>query len=52
MSDQTNVTHIPQEIPFTIDGQPFTTTDRRQPAAALTPARLLDQGLRLCPSTG
>jgi hypothetical protein len=35
MSDQTNVTHIPQEIPFTIDGQPFTTTDRRQPAAAL-----------------
>jgi hypothetical protein len=35
MSDHTNVTHIPQEIPFTIDGQPFTTTDRRQPAAAL-----------------
>lgn len=35
MSDQTNVTEIPHEVHFTIDGQPFVTTDRRQTAAAL-----------------
>lgn len=35
MSNRTNVTPMPQEVPFTIDGQPFTSTDRRQPASTL-----------------
>lgn len=35
MSDQTNVTPLDHEIHFTIDGQPFTTKDRRQSASAL-----------------
>lgn len=35
MSDHTNVTRLEQEIHFTIDGQPFTTRERRQPASAL-----------------
>jgi hypothetical protein len=35
MSDRTNVTPMPHEVPFTIDGQLFTTSDRRQPAATL-----------------
>jgi len=42
MSDHPNITPMPQEIPFTIDGQPFTTTDRRQPAAALLQLAGLD----------
>jgi hypothetical protein len=44
MSDHPNVTPMSQEISFTIDGQPFTTTDRRQPAAALLRLGGLDPG--------
>ena len=35
MSDHPNVTPMPQEVPFSIDGQPFATSERRQEAAAL-----------------
>jgi hypothetical protein len=42
MSDHPNVTPMPKEVPFTIDGQPFTTSDRRQPAAALLQLAGLD----------
>jgi hypothetical protein len=35
MSDNSNVTKVPHEVTFTIDGQPFTTSDRRQQAADL-----------------
>jgi hypothetical protein len=40
MSDQPNLTPLDHEVHFTIDGQPFTTNDRRQPASALL--RLVD----------
>jgi hypothetical protein len=35
MRKETNIHQLPREIPFTIDGQQFTTSDRRQPAADL-----------------
>ncbi len=35
MSDHTNVTPLDHEIHFTIDGQPFTISERRQLASAL-----------------
>lgn len=42
MSDHTNVTPLDHEIYFTMDGQPFTTTERRQPASALLQLAGLD----------
>ena len=35
MNDDDNVHRMTQEVPFTIDGQPFTTRDRRQTASDL-----------------
>jgi hypothetical protein len=35
MSQENNVHDLRGPVQFTIDGQPFSTTDRRQPAAAL-----------------
>lgn len=40
MSD--NVHHLGQPIPFTIDGEPYTTKERRQKAAALLALAGLD----------
>jgi hypothetical protein len=35
MSDDTNIAEFPRKVSFTIDGQLFSTPDRRQPAADL-----------------
>jgi len=44
VSDQ-NVTRIPRAVKFTIDGQPYETTERRQEAAALLRLAGLDPAL-------
>ncbi|HVE92054.1 MAG TPA: hypothetical protein VNE62_07115 [Actinomycetota bacterium] len=33
--DTDKIQEVPREVTFTIDGQPYTTSDRRQPAADL-----------------
>lgn len=35
MADTDNVSKLPRSIEFTIDGEPFETQERRQPASAL-----------------
>ena len=45
MSTEANIAGLYREVPFTIDGQPFTTCDRRQPARALLELAGLDPTL-------
>ena len=45
MTDHPDVAQLHHPIPFTIDGQPFSTTDRRQPAAGLLRLAGLDPAL-------
>ena len=45
MHDDDTIRHIPPEVAFTVDGQPYRTTDRNQPAADILRLAGLEPGL-------